>query len=177
MILKTISLLVLFYLLTPGILWSYRKKTNKYLIGFMHAFLFTIIWNVIQNFKEGLDAGPSPSAGTGPSTGPGTGPSKSKDIDEEDDDKPPIALKFVLDTDLYDDPEVIAKINKMEGPPIIVGASQFKGPTKNKSSLLFTNYKNKTSKLDDLIKIDIVDPIQKKIKDFIEFHTKYPEME
>lgn len=152
---EILTLIFLFYLLTPGILWSYRKKTNKYLIGLLHAAVFAFIWNVIQNFKEGLVVSVS---------------------EDEDEDKLPIALKFVLDTDLYSDPEVIAKINTMEGPPIIVGASQIRGPTKNKSSLLFTNDKNKTSKLDDLIKVDIVDPTQKKINGFIDFHKKYPEM-
>ena len=50
------------------------------------------------------------------------------------------------------------------------------GPDKNKSYLLFTNQKSKTSRLDNLIQYDIIDPKLKRITDFLELHKKYPDM-
>jgi len=155
---EILILIFLFFILTPGILLSYPKKTNKYLIGLLHAVLFTLIWNYLLNSKrEGMD------------------PAPAKNEDEDDVEDPPInILKFVLTDNLYNNSTVTDKIKAMDGPPQIVGASQFE---KNiKSHLLFTNAKNKTSKLDNIDKFDILDVNMKKINDFIEFHKKYPDM-
>jgi hypothetical protein len=44
-----------FFLLTPGILWSYAKKTNKYSIALLHAGVFAFVWYLIHTpIKEGL---------------------------------------------------------------------------------------------------------------------------
>ena len=162
---EILALLCLFFLLTPGILWSYPKKTNKYLIAIVHAVLFVFIWNVVLYFthtKEGMDSAKDKD--------------KAQDKDEDQakaKDGPPIhILKFVLGRELYSDSAVTEKIKKMDGSPEIVGANQIRGD--GKSYLLFTNAKNKTSKLDNLSKMDIVD--MKRITDFIEFHKKYPDM-
>ncbi len=45
----------LFFLLTPGILWTYAKKTNKYSIALLHAGVFAFVWYLIHtSIKEGL---------------------------------------------------------------------------------------------------------------------------
>ena len=92
--------------------------------------------------------------------------------------KEPVAnsLKFVLAPDLKTNSALIDTINTMEGPPTIVGANLIFGPDKNKSFLLFTNQKSNTSRLENLTEYDILDPKMKRIKDFIEFHKKYPDM-
>ena len=164
---EILALLFLFFILTPGILWTYPKKTNKYLIVILHAILFVFIWNCVLDFnntKEGMDQAKD-QAETKASA-------ETKAEDEDEDDPPTNILKFVLGSELNSDSEVTDKIKAMDGPPQIVGASQIRGD--GKSFLLFTNEKNKTSKLDNLSKIDLLD--MKRIKDFIEFHKKYPDM-
>jgi hypothetical protein len=57
--LKILSLVFLFFILTPGILWSYPKKTNKYSIALLHACVFAFVWYLIEIFsntpmREGL---------------------------------------------------------------------------------------------------------------------------
>ena len=55
---KHIIPLFLFFILTPGILWTYSKKTNKYLIGLLHAVVFAFVCHFIQSrtpIKEGLN--------------------------------------------------------------------------------------------------------------------------
>jgi chromosome segregation ATPase len=42
--------IMLFYLFTPGILVTYPRKMNKYLIGFGHAILFAIIYQICYTF-------------------------------------------------------------------------------------------------------------------------------
>ena len=49
--LKNIIPLILFFLLTPGILWTYSKKHNKYSIAILHAFVFAFIFYFIQSNK------------------------------------------------------------------------------------------------------------------------------
>jgi hypothetical protein len=164
---EILALLFLFFLLTPGILWSYPKKTNKYLIGILHAVLFVFIWNGVLGFndtKEGMESAKDEDKAQGEDEGK-----------EKANDGPPIhILKFVLGSDLYGDSAVTEKIKKMDGSPEIVGANQIKGD--DKSYLLFTNAKNKTSKLDNIIEMDISDPAMKRINDFIAYHKKYPDM-
>ena len=49
------TLFILFFILTPGIFWSYAKKTNKYFIALLHAAIFAFIWSFIQpQIREGL---------------------------------------------------------------------------------------------------------------------------
>jgi hypothetical protein len=53
-----LTIIFLFFLLTPGILWSYSKKTNKYSIAFLHASVFAFIWYFIHkqfNIIEGME--------------------------------------------------------------------------------------------------------------------------
>ena len=176
---QILSLVFLFFLLTPGILWSYPKKTNKYLIALLHAVLFAFIWHCVPGFniKEGMEKGMKKAD------------KEAEDDDEaEAEDKPaptpapvpakkgpaPNSLEFMLDSDLYDDHAVTDKIKTMEGPPEIAGNAQTFRPVT--SYLLFTNQKNNTSKLDNLTKIDILDPKMSRIKEFIAFHKKYPDM-
>lgn len=170
---QILSLVFLFFLLTPGILWSYPKKTNKYLIALLHAVLFAFIWHCVPGFniKEGMEKA-----------------DKEGEEEDKDDDKPepaqvpvpakkgpaPNSLEFMLDSDLYDDHAVIEKIKTMEGPPEIAGNAQTFRPVT--SYLLFTNQKNNTSKLDNLTKIDILDPKMTRIKEFIALRKKYPDM-
>ena len=181
-----LPLIFLFFILTPGILWSYPKKTNKYVIALLHAAAFVIIWNLTQylamhltrylanrKIKEGLDE--TKEEEVEPKAEPKVEPKIEPKIEKKVDPKSN-TLKFVLGTELYSDSEVIDKIKTMEGPPTIVGANLMFGPDKNKSYLSFTNEKNNTSRLDNLIKFDIIDPKLKRITDFIEFHKKYPEM-
>ena len=55
--LKNIIPLILFFLLTPGILWTYSKKHNKYSIAILHACLFAFVFYFIQSntpIREGL---------------------------------------------------------------------------------------------------------------------------
>ncbi len=57
--LKILSLVFLFFILTPGILWSYPKKINKYSIALLHACVFAFVWYLIETFsntpmREGL---------------------------------------------------------------------------------------------------------------------------
>jgi hypothetical protein len=166
---EILALLGLFFLLTPGILWSYPKKTNKYLIAIVHAVLFVFIWNVVLYFthtKEGMDSAKDKDKDKDKAK------AKTKDKAQTEDDPPIHILKFVLGRELYSDSAVTEQIKKMDGSPEIVGANQIRGD--GKSYLLFTNAKNKTSKLDNLSKMDIVD--MKRITDFIEFHKKYPDM-
>ena len=159
---KILTLIFLFFILTPGILWSYKKKTNKYLIALLHAFLFVFIWHFAKHLapnyviQEGMEDQPNETPHEAP--------------------PPPNTLKFVLAPDLKTDSKVIDKINTMEGPPIIIGANLIFGPDKNKSYLLFTNQKNNTSRLDNLIQYDIIDPKLDRITKFIEINKKYPEM-
>jgi hypothetical protein len=174
---QIISLVFLFFLLTPGILWSYPKKTNKYLIALLHAVLFAFIWHCVPGFniKEGMEKAVK----------------EGEEEDEaEDKDKPapvpepaqvpakkgpaPNSLEFMLDSDLYDDHAVIEKIKTMEGPPEIAGNAQTFRPVT--SYLLFTNQNNNTTKLDNLTKIDILDPKMNRIKEFIALRKKYPDM-
>jgi hypothetical protein len=56
---KILSLVFLFFILTPGILWSYPKKTNKYSIALLHACVFAFVFYLIETFsntpiREGL---------------------------------------------------------------------------------------------------------------------------
>ncbi len=58
--LKNIIPLILFFLLTPGILWTYSKKHNKYSIALLHAFVFAFVFYLIETFsntpiREGLE--------------------------------------------------------------------------------------------------------------------------
>ena len=59
--LKNIIPLILFFLLTPGILWTYSKKHNKYSIAILHAFVFAFIFYFINEtfsntpIREGLE--------------------------------------------------------------------------------------------------------------------------
>ena len=46
--LKNIIPLILFFLLTPGILWTYSKKHNKYSIALLHAFVFAFVFYFIN---------------------------------------------------------------------------------------------------------------------------------
>jgi hypothetical protein len=169
---QILTLVFLFFLLTPGILWSYPKKTNKYLIALLHAVLFVFIWHCVPGFnhiKEGMEKA-----------------DKEAEDDDEAEDKPapapvpakkgpaPNTLSFVLETELYDDQTVTDKIKTMEGPPEIAGATQLRGPVT--SYLLFTNQNNNTSKLDNLTKTDILEPNMRRIKEFIAFRKKYPDM-
>lgn len=56
MIKVVVTLLVLFFILTPGILWSYAKKTDKYFIALVHAAVFAFIWSFIQpRIREGYE--------------------------------------------------------------------------------------------------------------------------
>jgi hypothetical protein len=152
---KHIIPLFLFFLLTPGILWTYSKKTNKYFIGLLHAVLFVFIWQYVPNFtREGME--------------------QAKDKEPAKDKKKVDNLTFVLGDNLSSDSEVINKINAMEGPPKIEGADQIFGD--GKSYLLFKNQRNKTNKLDDLIKNDILDPEMRVINKFIKFHKDYPDI-
>ena len=50
--LKNIIPLILFFLLTPGILWTYSKKHNKYSIAILHACLFAFIFYLIETFSN-----------------------------------------------------------------------------------------------------------------------------
>jgi hypothetical protein len=198
---KILAPIILFFILTPGILWSYKKKTNKYVVALLHAVGFVLIWHLVEQyvihfrntqFKEGMEP---------PAKDP---PAKDSSDDDSSDNaapanaapanaaptnaapananvsstKEPVAnsLKFVLAPDLKTNSALIDRINTMEGPPTIVGANLIFGPDKNKSFLLFTNQKSNTSKLENLTEYDILDPKMKKIKDFIEFHKKYPDM-
>jgi hypothetical protein len=57
---KILILVVLFVILTPGILWTYPKKTNKYSIALLHAFVFAFVLYLIETFsntpiREGLE--------------------------------------------------------------------------------------------------------------------------
>jgi hypothetical protein len=55
--LKHIIPLILFFLLTPGILWTYSKKHNKYSIAILHAGVFAFVLYFIQSYtpiREGL---------------------------------------------------------------------------------------------------------------------------
>jgi hypothetical protein len=57
--LKNIIPLILFFLLTPGILWTYSKKHNKYSIALLHACVFAFVFYLIETFsntpiREGL---------------------------------------------------------------------------------------------------------------------------
>jgi hypothetical protein len=138
---------VLFFLLTPGILWIYEKKTNKYFIALVHAFVFVIFFNLTEYFTNYMNKYFNYREG----------------MEQESN-----TLKFVLATDLYNDTEVVDKIKAMDGEPKIVGSS------KKESYLLFTSEKNVTSKLENIIKIDFFDMVR--INKFIKFHMKYPEM-
>lgn len=59
--LKNIIPLILFFLLTPGILWTYSKKHNKYSIAILHAFVFAFVFYFINEtfsntpIREGLE--------------------------------------------------------------------------------------------------------------------------
>ena len=197
-----LPLIFLFFILTPGILWSYPKKTNKYVIALLHAAAFVLIWNLTQyltmhltrylanrKIREGLDETkeedeepkvekkdePKVEKKDEPKVEKKDEPKVEPKVEKKVEPKPNTS-KFVLGTELYSDSEVIDKINTMEGPPTIVGANLMFGPDKNKSYLLFTNEKNNTSRLDNLIKFEIIDPKMKRITDFIEFHKKYPDM-
>jgi len=56
MIKVVVTLLILFFILTPGILWSYAKKTDKYFIALVHAAVFAFVWSFIQpRIKEGYE--------------------------------------------------------------------------------------------------------------------------
>ncbi len=56
MIKVVVTLLILFFVLTPGILWSYAKKTNKYFIALIHAAVFAFVWSFIQpQIREGYE--------------------------------------------------------------------------------------------------------------------------
>ena len=51
-----VTLLSLFVILTPGILWSYAKKTDKYFIALVHAAIFAFVWSFIQpRIREGYE--------------------------------------------------------------------------------------------------------------------------
>ena len=55
--LKQIIPLILFFLLTPGILWTYSKKHNKYSIAILHASLFAFVFYLIESYtpiREGM---------------------------------------------------------------------------------------------------------------------------
>ena len=54
---KHIIPLFLFFLLTPGILWTYSKKHNKYSIALLHACVFAFVFYLIESYtpiREGL---------------------------------------------------------------------------------------------------------------------------
>lgn len=58
--LKNIIPLILFFLLTPGILWTYSKKHNKYSIALLHACVFAFVLYLIETvsntpIREGLE--------------------------------------------------------------------------------------------------------------------------
>ena len=59
--LKHIIPLILFFILTPGILWSYSKKHNKYSIALLHACGFAFVFYFINTsfdntiIREGLN--------------------------------------------------------------------------------------------------------------------------
>ena len=59
--LKHIIPLILFFILTPGILWSYSKKHNKYSIALLHASVFAFVFYFINTsfdntiIREGLN--------------------------------------------------------------------------------------------------------------------------
>lgn len=56
MIKVVVTLLILFVILTPGILWSYAKKTDKYFIALVHAAIFAFVWSFIQpQIREGYE--------------------------------------------------------------------------------------------------------------------------
>lgn len=56
MIKVVVTLLILFVVLTPGILWSYAKKTDKYFIALVHAAIFVFVWSFIQpRIREGYE--------------------------------------------------------------------------------------------------------------------------
>jgi hypothetical protein len=50
--LKILILVILFFLLTPGILWTYSKKTNKYSIAILHACVFAFVFYLIEYFSN-----------------------------------------------------------------------------------------------------------------------------
>jgi len=55
--LKHIIPLFLFFILTPGILWTYSKKHNKYSIALLHACVFAFVFYFINSstpVREGL---------------------------------------------------------------------------------------------------------------------------
>ena len=179
---KYLSLIFLFFIFTPGILWSYPKKTNKYLVGLLHAVLFALSCKYVMNFtQEGMEQAKAESKGEAKAESKGEAKDKTKDEtkDEKENEgiikekkEEPNTLTFVLGDNLSSDSEVINKINKMEGPPKIEGADQIFGD--GKSYLLFTNQKGNTNKLENLLKIDILDMIE--INKFIKFHKDYPDI-
>ena len=191
---KILAPIILFFILTPGILWSYKKKTNKYVVALLHAVGFVLIWHLVEQyiihfrntqFKEGMDPSdddpsdddPSDNATPANAAPANAAPANSAPANVSST-KEPVAnsLKFVLAPDLKTNSALIDRINTMEGPPTIVGANLIYGPDKNKSYLLFTNQKSNTSRLENLTEYDILDPKMKRIKDFIEFHKRYPDM-
>ena len=201
---KILAPIILFFILTPGILWSYKKKTNKYVVALLHAVGFVLIWHLVEQyiihfrntqFKEGMEPpakdppakDPSDDDSSDNATPANAAPANAAPANAApanaapanvSSTKEPVAnsLKFVLAPDLKTNSALIDRINTMEGPPTIVGANLIYGPDKNKSYLLFTNQKSNTSRLENLTEYDILDPKMKKIKDFIEFHKKYPDM-
>ena len=173
---KILALIFLFFILTPGILWSYKKKTNKYLIALLHAFLFVLIWHLARHLARHFAPNYVIQEGMENDEDEEDKPKEAPKEAPKEEPPPPNILKFVLAPDLKTDSKVIERRNTMEGPPIIVGANLIFGPDKNKSYLLFTNQKSKTSRLDNLIQYDIIDPKLKRITDFLELHKKYPDM-
>ena len=179
---KILAPIILFFILTPGILWSYKKKTNKYVVALLHAVGFVLIWHLVEQyiihfrntqFKEGMEPpakdppakDPSDDDSSDNATPANAAPANAAPANVSST-KEPVAnsLKFVLAPDLKTNSALIDRINTMEGPPTIVGANLIYGPDKNKSYLLFTNQKSNTSRLENLTEYDILDPKMKKIK-------------
>jgi hypothetical protein len=124
---EIIYLIVLFFLITPGVLWSYSKKTNKYVIALVHASIFAMIWKF--SHKEGV-----------------------KDKKKE---KKRNVMEFLLLDELYKDEELKNKIRSTYPEPVRIASYETNDPVPS-SIFVYYNKNGVKNKL-NITKADILD--------------------